>query len=726
MKQLRNQCFLAFSTRTPLISFLAVYLASGCAWIDPHPRAPELYNFKYDSSPIKFAGNLPNAIDAAIAQRKLYASRASEMSILRSTTAITVGAVTVPALYLGIHAEKPDAITALSLAGASALGLASYFDSRPRQRLYYAASRTVGCAIAAMTPFLIPESEFITFTDALTKLGNEAANVESSASAVESATAVLTSSDEVMKDFLAFAKAQAASARLLLERSNGIIREGNRLKSLVDRSGPTLRTNVLDIVDKVDDEIVKTESDPQSLVTLLSGLQTLAKQITRVAPTGGGTSTTKVPDPSKAGPQKFGVDPTQLVNNLKDSLTELQSSTAAMVRLTVPVSALINQVAAAKEQVQDIKSCQPPEAQTNFAVIPDDDVKEVQAPATLSFLVTGNVNAPRAHLTNQSVADATVDIRVRGGIHEVEVNIGKNAKTVDVVLLIQNGNDLGRKSITLRIKEAPKQQAELTGTKQPEIAGKKDEVTLTLEQFKVLQRVVGLRDSEDKSLTDRVDGRDGRITRDAIAKYKTDWGGLGTGSIIDKRFYDTIVARSKEALPDVSSEANLKKTKGSQSVFEGSKLPKNSEALKDIQRRLAGLGAKETGEYDEDLRKAIVAYQKSQNRLATGILGEILVAAIKNTTTKTGQTPAFPSTSKVEPTKGPDPEALERTLTSDDRKAIQRTLAAEQKMVVPITGEFKAETRTAIKAYQKKANHSETGFLTKDEAIELLKREPAK
>lgn len=707
--------FAVVTMRTVLVGLLMGLSATGCAWIDPHPRAQELFEFKYDSSSktdstsIKFAGTLDKAIDAANAQRKLYASHAGQLSVIRSLVALGVTGVTAGALYTGITSNRPDVISALGIAGASTLGLSSYFDSRPRQRLYYAASRTIGCAIAAMTPFLIPENVFNSFIADLRGLEAHVASVETSAGRVENATAALRTTNREAREFLEFARRQVAGARLLLERANNIVREGNRLRSSVDRAGPTLHRHTIDIVDKVDEEITKTESDPQTLVALLGGLQTLSQQITRVAPTGGKTQVAAVPS---AGFQAFQRD--ELVEELRLALKNLQTETDNMTLKTTAVSALISQVAAAKEQVEDIRSCQPPEAQTDFAVFPPDDVKDVQAPDTLSFLVTGSVNAPVWALTNRKAADAKGDMRVQGGVHVVEIEIGENAKTVDALLLIQNGNQLGRKVITLRIKEKPKKEIiDVSGVQKPRPPKTKDEVSLSEDKIKLLQRVVGLRDIENEKIKDRVDGKDGNITRDAIRKYKEDWN-LGSGDRIEKKFFETIVVRDEEPLPNPGDPNSLQPILGPHNVYEQDRLKQDSKAIKEIQRKLAelGHGAKETGRYDADMRKAIIAFQNSssEKRRASGILGQLVVVAIRSATaTPTPQIEIDPTTLI-----GPQNVFEKDNFNETDIKDLQGLLT------VPKSGKFDTDTRKAIIEFQKKKDLPVTGVLS-PEMLQKLK-----
>jgi len=240
---------------------------SSCAILSPQIHDKKLFETEYAPqakngiTPAKsgnFVGDLPAAIDAASAQGRAYFNAAGQYSTLRNTVPLFAGVTGISALLLGAMDNGSQDLR-LGLAGVSAasLGIAGFYDNRPRQLIYLAGATAITCAIAAQKPLLVTDKTQNTLTAdtnglraALTKFSGELNTNRAREGAVQ-----LFNLEKAMQ---------------AIDAANVVLRDAASYEHKVDTAGVALREKVKEIVAAVDTQVVKTDPDPQAMKGVLA------------------------------------------------------------------------------------------------------------------------------------------------------------------------------------------------------------------------------------------------------------------------------------------------------------------------------------------------------------------------------------------------------------------------------------------------------------------------
>lgn len=402
-----------------LLGVAAVVVLGGCALFDPHPRVDELTaSFATGTDGITFAGGLGEAIDAALAQREAYADAASQYSIVRNVTAVGLAGASASALYLGlVDASVSNVIAGLGVGAAGVFGLGQYLDSPPRQRLYFGASQAIGCAILAARPYMVETGEFDDLTEdleallaALGRLGSEIARFEHDNPTL--------SADE---------------PRTVLARGERAYARGTAYRAAVQTAGLMLRNEVLNIVDRVDIEITRTEPSLDALIPILANQQALAASFTSLQ----GVGTTS--PASTNGPQTGTPRP----------VSPLEQAAADVAAAATRVAARINNGAAAADLVTSVAGCQVPSADSDFAVVPGTSPVTVAEDSTYRFAVLGSGGAPRASVVGVNTQGLETDVVYEDGQFVVVLTVTGKPNFLDAKLVIQSPTGSRRHEVEL-------------------------------------------------------------------------------------------------------------------------------------------------------------------------------------------------------------------------------------------------------------------------------------
>tara|TARA_R110002110_G_scaffold9526_16_gene46811 strand:+ start:478 stop:2736 length:2259 start_codon:yes stop_codon:yes gene_type:complete len=153
-----------------LTSCIAVLALTGCSLVNPHLDFSKHRTPLQKEGTAEFAGRLPEAVDYANNVRDDYYEAVGTQSKLRAGLSLSLIPMSAAALYLGITSTgraSRDVITGLGLGGAGLFALGSFLENRPRQLIYLKGAQAITCTVAAMTPFLVRETEYSAFTKAL-------------------------------------------------------------------------------------------------------------------------------------------------------------------------------------------------------------------------------------------------------------------------------------------------------------------------------------------------------------------------------------------------------------------------------------------------------------------------------------------------------------------------------------------------------------------------------
>jgi len=238
------RCFYGVKNFSVAVSFVS--LLCGCSILNPHVT-PENYiqTGTTTTEATKYAGDLDGAISYANSWRVAYYQAVGNDSLLRNGVALSLVPIGAVSLYRGITSTGgKNSIAALGLTGASIYGVGSYLESSPRQRVYLAGSQAIGCALLAVRPLLMYQTEYTTLvqnigavTRTMTAISLQIANVQALADAVRT---------EVPSQAVTLARADStiAIANDLVANARTTIHSGNVFLKNVQQSGFTLRIAV--------------------------------------------------------------------------------------------------------------------------------------------------------------------------------------------------------------------------------------------------------------------------------------------------------------------------------------------------------------------------------------------------------------------------------------------------------------------------------------------------
>ncbi len=585
---------------------VALLALSGCSLFDPHPRASEMeWSFRYgkpqgsvtdqdregNGAPVApefdFAGDLPQAIDDANAQRLAYLQAGDEQSYARNAGSLALVGLSAAALFLGITGESGgtrDAIAGLGVAGAGLLGLGFATVSTPRQRLYYEAARVITCSITATRPFLLKQGTYDQFTADLNDLRGAISNLQNAIETAEDARVTLNKiQSQGNVALLTRAEVEITSAREVLSDSVSVFKSGVRLMGEIDGAGTALRLHVQQVMASVDVEITKTEPTLESITALAGGLSGFAGQLVP-----GVSFQPPAPQPAVAPPTPS----LDAVQDLKDAINDLRLKRGAAIADADRVRPYIQTADSLKAEVGVIKDCQSPEADLNFGVTPDVGELEVAAGSTTNFVIRNDTGVPTAAFSGPAPKNSKVNVRLENGAFLAVLEIGVEAGG-ETVLLIRNGPGTAQKLIKLKIKKAPGQGPGQQPTTK----------ILSKLQTIVLQAHLGA----------KVDGAIGNETKGKITAYRKNKN-LPAGDFVDDALWMAVIA---DLVPSaVKPNAIVDPQTAAEKQMAATDIMK-------LQTKLIALGNTAviaTQAFDLETRKALLAFQKASKLPETGTL----------------------------------------------------------------------------------------------------------
>ncbi len=229
-------------TIRPVAILLAALLA-GCTVLDPHFAVPAKGTADAD-----FAGDLGSAIHEADQLRRGYQKAVGEQSMLRNGLAAGLIPLSAASLALGITSGPGarDTLVALGAGGAALLGVGSVFFDQGRQRVYLAGERAITCAVLAMRPALVRQTDY----------------TERQASAIALG--------------IALAAAEGSADLALLQRARALLAAAHTVLARIGTSGFVLRQQLHAINADVSTQLVRNEPDLTAILAIATGLKAQA------------------------------------------------------------------------------------------------------------------------------------------------------------------------------------------------------------------------------------------------------------------------------------------------------------------------------------------------------------------------------------------------------------------------------------------------------------------
>jgi hypothetical protein len=367
-------------------------------------------------------------------------------------------------------------------------------------------------------------------------------------------------------------------------------------RQLVDTSGLALRENVAVIVTAVDKEVVRTEPDPATVTSLITGLvpaaRTLVPQIPG-APTPG-LATSKAP-----------------ADELDVAAANAEAAITRALGL-LPSSDLVAQVDAAREK------CRPAGAQSTLNVIPDETSHSVSLlPATLTYRVVGGIGVPQADVAGDFPAGSITAERDPADPARIVVKLTADAAGRTAKLLLSDSAHLATREIDIMVSGTPvaaKTPAPAKPTNPPSrSAPKETSVDLTPQRLVLIREIIGASPTDFPDMTNEDSKK--------LKEYATGKGIATVDSLVTPALYAAILEDKKsrvENLPANLDEVTVASSSEMQMI-------RKICQLKEIQPTPV-----ETAKYfDPSLRRKLISYQDNHKlsidgRMTMGIANTIV------------------------------------------------------------------------------------------------------
>lgn len=453
--QVVNKSVLWGKTTSVVIMTIAL---SSCSLVNPHVTADmERPSPTDNSAAIKFAGDLPRAIDFANSTRTAYYNAVGDQSKLRNGLALTLVPISAAALFLGItstNRASRDFITGAAVGGAGAFGLASLLESEPREAVYLAGSQAVGCAVQAMQPLLIPQNTFSEFQRALGELGPRTVAVGTAKLKVQpylsGDVAGLAPQD------IAFGKSLVDQADDLQNQVNTIKSRGTDIEAKVETAGVTLVSAVDLIRDQVSVQIVRTEPDLNAISSVIGSLGQRASGL--AGDFGSAASAKRIADAFKASglvppSEQRELEATGVVATRANFYKAVEKLTDAAFSLAGDLSIVARVVdRVAEEDVKNlsrrISACKVAAAEVEISVQPPAETVALAKGDVYLISVSGGKRPYSAKLVGKSAPDGVAISRSLDNENDFVVTVGAAVTTADFHLQILDA--AGESSKTIR------------------------------------------------------------------------------------------------------------------------------------------------------------------------------------------------------------------------------------------------------------------------------------
>jgi hypothetical protein len=399
-----------------LFSTFFLVTSSCSTMINPHVEI----GARPDSYPVP----LNKAINYANKGKDKYAEALGEQAEFNSYLGIGLTALGAAALGLGVTGGGATAITVLGLTGASAYGVGSFLENKPRQRAYILGYNAINCAVDAVLPLNVrPSTGYDNFSNALYNLPAG----EGLLSHIENTEKAISNVKQIKPVTVAISRSISA-AESLVETAKIAYANGVSLDLKINNSGNALTTSVDRIVGQVNDSINTNQADLQSIMTIIGGLGGMYSQFTTVPQSMSPAS--DVASLSGSGPQSKDI-----------SLHELLNSVAKLSRTTQVVTAFVNAIVAEKP-IEQLKLCgvDPEDIASSIEIDPAGVIEFIQGKGGSEGRIIRGGNSPYSVTIASSVANG---ISVKQSIPFAPlfvVEASKDAVPGDYALYVTDGS----------------------------------------------------------------------------------------------------------------------------------------------------------------------------------------------------------------------------------------------------------------------------------------------
>ena len=258
------------------VLFFGALISSSCSMLDPYTVG------KIDNScsqgcdleaAIKYANNVKENYRKALGEQATFTNALGMLLIPTGAAALTMG-------IAGAHTE---AILITGGTGTSLFGIGNWLKSKPRQAAYIAGYNAVNCAIEAVLPFTLNESDLEPFNRSMNAVDLKIKTVRTDIYKVEQAKHNLIRFIQDNNDpQIQSADASIRSANSVIASTIDARNKGFLVRIRRSRAGNDLVSAVDAIKGQVYASIQKSQLDLSALSTIIDGLGQVYSQFTTV------------------------------------------------------------------------------------------------------------------------------------------------------------------------------------------------------------------------------------------------------------------------------------------------------------------------------------------------------------------------------------------------------------------------------------------------------------
>lgn len=420
---------------------ISALLLSGCGSImNPYVTSPENMDFlAKDQAGEDFAGGMTDAIPYAVSQHTAYINAIGERARFRNGLALSLIPLSAAGVFIGLTGSSrrsTDALTAIAVGGTGAYALGSYFDSPPLERVYINGAVTVFCAINAMRPYLISETEFGYFETDTKGLGPKISDVKRDINSFSTGGSVASGQ----------AAALISYANTVVAKAKQVQTAGDSLAGKIGTAGVTLTSAVKVIEGQVNVQAVTLQPNLASLMTSLQGLQGGAGRLLgslSVSPPDAGADMTV-----SGGRVTTGVSPVQ------QRMAALRGSLELLVVAANEVAYVVNSHNARIKSTETLDACKVAPLANALVVNPSETELTLKAGSSRTFAVSGGTGMPSASVVGSYGGKVTPTRSIEGNaIHftvEADASFSGTAQ-----LVFTDGSGTATHSVYLAAEQEP-------------------------------------------------------------------------------------------------------------------------------------------------------------------------------------------------------------------------------------------------------------------------------
>jgi|GEM_PF-2581494 len=401
------------------LGFASALALHGCAsLINPYVR------------PVSGFSTTAPTVEAALKKgenwREAYYKAASEHSAFKNVVSGLVLPLTAVGAYQAITGNgTSDQITRYGVAATALFTLAQQFTSKPRQGVYFAGMGALTCVALAGAPLIMDGTQKADFDLALK---------------TQRSTVSQLSKSIVEAEISGASAGELAQAKNVLNEAKSLLSKATELQALLAQGGNIVSARIDQVIEKVADELRKTEPEPSNILALVQQFRPLATNVIGSLNNSGGVAAQAVA--RGLGSRSPGLSAARSNNTLASDA----GAAAGASEVLRPMVARFDAISA---QVASLSACSSGvSAEPIWSIQPDVTEINLKVNEVYVLFVRASTGFPGINL--QSAGETvTMNSSLNPGL--ATVTLTAKAVTVAPAILIVTGPDGAARSIVIKV-----------------------------------------------------------------------------------------------------------------------------------------------------------------------------------------------------------------------------------------------------------------------------------